>query len=360
MHFTDLGWARPSSLGGWRRVAGVGLLVMGLGLGGPVRGHEVPEVAAEMAEAANRFRAALTPEQQARAVWKLEEAERRNWHYVPRERQGLSLQAMTPAQRHLAAGLLSTGLSHRAYLKATTIMSLEEVLKELEKGRGPVRDPELYYFTVFGEPAATGTWGWRVEGHHLALNFTLVDGKEIRVTPSFLGSNPGEVRAGSRAGLRVLAAEEDLGRALVKSLTAEQRAVAVVNERAPGDVLNTPDRRAGTLSPLGLAATRLNAEQVRQLQQLIEEYVRRYRPELAAEDLRKIAATGWDGIHFAWAGGLEPRQPHYYRIQGPGFCLEYDNTQNDANHIHTVWRDFTDDFGEDALRRHYETSPHHR
>src|SRR6266550_5730388 len=175
-------------------------------------------VAEEMAAAANNLLATLTPEQAAKATYPLEANERFNWHFIPRERKGLPFKEMAPEQKHLAHALMSTSLSQRGYLKASTIMSLEQVLRDLEQGKGPTRDPELYFVTIFGKPDPKGTWGWRVEGHHLALNFMLVDGKEVSVTPSFLGSNPGEIRDGPRKGLRVLGAEEDLARQLVRSL----------------------------------------------------------------------------------------------------------------------------------------------
>ena len=319
------------------------------------RGHEVGE---EMAEAAQHWLASLTAEQRAAATFELKAGERLNWHFIPRARLGLPLKQMTPAQRHLAQGFLATALSHRGYLKATTIMSLEQVLLEIEQGKGPTRDPELYYFSVFGVPAAKGTWGWRVEGHHLSLNFSLVEGEPVSVTPSFMGSNPAEVREGPRQGLRVLGREQDLGLALMRSLTEAQRKVAVLSETAPADVVSGTNRVTDPLKPLGLPASQLNEAQREQLKALVSEYVRRYRPELADQDLKQMAAAGAEQIYFAWAGGTEPGQGSYYRVQGPTFLLEYDNTQNNANHIHTVWRDFTRDFGGDLLKRHYEETPH--
>lgn len=317
--------------------------------------HEVGE---EMTLAATRWLAALAPEQRERAAFEWPAAERQNWHFIPRERKGLPLKEMTPAQRHLAYGLLSTALSHRGYLKATTIMSLEQVLQDLEQGKGPVRDPELYFFSLFGQPSAQGTWGWRVEGHHLSLNFTLVDGQPASVTPSFMGTNPGEIRTGPRQGLRVLAGEEDLGRALAKSLSTEQRQVAFISTNAPPDIITGTNRVLEPLRPEGLPASQMNDAQKGVLKQLLAEYVRRYRPELADQDLAQLAAAGPERLYFAWAGGTEPGQGHYYRIQGAGFVFEYDNTQNNANHIHTVWRDLANDFGGDLLRKHYLESPH--
>src|SRR6266540_3283220 len=203
------------------------------------RGHPgdgSPVVADEMAAAANNLLATLTPEQAAKATYALEDNERFNWHFIPRERKGLPLKEMLPEQKHLAHALLSTALSHRGYLKASTIMSLEQVLRDVEQGKGPTRDPELYFLTIFGKPDPKGTWGWRLEGHHLSLNFLLVDGKEIAVTPSFLGSNPGEIREGPRKGLRVLGAEEDLARQLVRSLKDAQKKVAIYTNTAPREI----------------------------------------------------------------------------------------------------------------------------
>jgi hypothetical protein len=312
----------------------------------------------EMAVAGERFLAALTPEQRAKTVWSLDSAERLNWHFVPRAREGVSLKELTPAQRHLATGLLGTALSQRGLLKAATIMSLETVLAELEQGRGPVRDPELYYVTIFGQPESDGTWAWRFEGHHLSLHLALRAGEVVGVTPSFLGSNPGEVREGPRRGLRVLGEEEDLARELARSLSEAQWRSALIATSAPADIVLSPERRAEGVELGGLAASQMTAPQAALLRRLIAEYVRRYRAEVADDELRRIEAAGFDKIRFAWAGALEPRRGHYYRVQGPTFVLEYDNTQNQANHIHTVWRDLERDFGGDLLRRHYETQPH--
>jgi hypothetical protein len=238
-------------------------------------------------------------------------------------------------------------------------MSLEDILKELEQGKGPTRDPELYFVSIFGTPGAADVWGWRVEGHHLSLNFTVAEGQHISVTPSFFGSNPGEVRAGPRQGLRVLAAEEDLARQLVQSMSEEQRQVAIYTNAAPSDVITGADRKAHLLSPAGLSASKMSFSQVDLLRTLIKEYVFRYRPELAERDLKKIESAGLEKLFFAWAGATEVGQGHYYRIQGPSFLMEYDNTQNNANHIHAVWRDLESDFGEDLLRKHYDQDHQH-
>jgi hypothetical protein len=313
----------------------------------------------EMATAAKKFLDSLRPEQRAKAVFELKSDERLNWHFIPKVRNGLTLKDMTPAQRDLAHGLLRTGLSAHGYAKTTNIISLEDVLKVIEAGRGTmVRDHELYYFSIFGTPEAAGTWGWRVEGHHYSQNFTVVKGELFSGTPSFLGTNPAEVRSGPRKGLRVLADEEDLGRALVKSLTDEQRKTAIFDTKAPADVITAAKRKVTPLETVGLPAPKLNTAQKAQLETLIKTYVGRLRGDLAAADFAKIQKQGWDKVYFAWAGGVEKGEPHYYRVQGPTFLIEYDNTQNDANHIHAVWRDFDNDFGEDLLRQHYDKVPH--
>ncbi len=305
----------------------------------------------EMAQAAGHFAAALTPEQKPKAMFGFEDKERTNWHYIPRARQGLSIKEMTYEQRLLAHALLATGLSHRGYVKAMSIMSLETILAELEKGRGAVRDAEQYFVTIFGTPGKE-PWGWRVEGHHLSLNFTAAGGGLPSVTPSFFGSNPGEVREGARAGLRPLGSEEDLGRALIKSLSEEQRKEAIILAEAPKEIFNVPGRI--TTVPEGIAPTKLTPEQKTALTALVQEHLGRYRPDVAVDDWKKIETAGLDKLAFAWAGGLEPGQPHYYRVQGPTFVLEYDNTQNGANHVHAVWRDMTGDFGEDMLKKHID------
>jgi hypothetical protein len=309
-----------------------------------------------MAEAATNFLAALNPEQRAKAVFEWKSEERFDWHYVPKARKGLPIREMSSAQRPLAHGLLASGLSHRGYLKAAAIMSLEQILFDVEN-KSPTRDPELYYVTIFGTPGKD-QWGWRVEGHHLSLNFTLSGEEVLAVTPSFFGANPARIPDGPRRGLRVLGQEEDLARQLVKSLTEEQRKVAIVATDAPREIITGNARKANPLEPLGLSAARLNGSQKHALDALLREYVFRYRPEIAESDLKKIQEAGEEKLYFAWAGGLEPGQGHYYRVQGPTFLMEYDNTQNDANHIHTVWRDFQNDFGEDLLRRHYDEVPH--
>lgn len=320
-----------------------------------VSAYQRTDSPAVMAESANRFLNALTPEQRAKAVMRFEDEERLNWHFVPRERRGLPLREMSPTQKHLAAGLLAAGLSQQGYIKATTVMSLEEVLKILENDSGERRNPEKYYFSIFGSPGPTGVWGYRIEGHHLSQNYTVVNGKAAGA-PSFFGANPAEVREGPRQGLRALAAEEDLGRVVLESLDAEQRKVAVVDQRAYRDILTGASRKAALKGqPSGLSAERMNARQFDLLRALVEEYARNMPEPLARAREEQFRKAGRN-VYFAWAGGARRGEPHYYRVQTPAFLIEYDDTQNDANHIHSVWRDFEGDFGLDLLERHYQAS----
>jgi len=311
--------------------------------------------ASVMSDAAKAFLNSLDQDQRARATFQLQDEERFDWHYIPKARKGLPLKDMNPAQKHLAHALLSAGLSQRGYIKAITIMSLDEVLRILEQGKGPVRDPEGYFFTVFGEPSETGTWGYRIEGHHISQNFTIVNGK-VQGAPSFFGANPAEVREGPRKGLRVLGHEEDLGRALIQSLNPEQKKAAIVSKDAPADILTTNSRKAALNGqPSGIQASKLDARQKELLQNLLDEYCYNMPDQVAQGREEQIKKAG-NNIYFAWAGGEQPGQGHYYRIQSPSFLVEYDDTQNNANHIHTVWRDFDGDFGLDLLKEHYQTS----
>ena len=309
----------------------------------------------EMAAAAKKLLGSLNDEQKAKTTFAFKADERMNWHFIPKTRQGLTIGQMNAEQRKLAHALLRSALSEQGYNKTTNIMSLEAILRDLE---GPnsrmVRDPELYYFSIFGEPSAEGTWGWRVEGHHLSVNTTIVNGRAVAATPSFFGSNPANVRKGPRQGLRVLAGEEDLGRELVKALNTQQRKEALIAEEAPKDIITGAERKVKPLEQVGVVHEALDQKQRLILLALVKEYVFRYRPEVADDDLKEIEKAGWEKVRFAWAGGIEPGQPHYYRVQGPTFLLEYDNTQNDANHVHAVWRSFDGDFGEDLLRQHYD------
>jgi hypothetical protein len=310
-----------------------------------------------MTLAAEHFLASLTPEQRVQATFPFQDDERLNWHFIPKERKGLPLLDMTPPQKALAHALLSAGLSQQGYIKAVTIMSLEDVLRMMENDDGNRRNPQKYYFSVFGTPSDTGTWGYRVEGHHLSQNFTVVNGK-VAGTPSFFGANPAEVREGPRKGLRALAAEEDLARDLLESLTPDQKKVAIVTSEAYKDILTSASRKAALEGqPSGLPAAKMTRKQFDLLETLLSDYASNVPEQLAQARMEQVKKAGTN-LFFAWAGVEQRGGPHYYRIQAPAFLIEYDNTQNGANHIHSVWRDFNGDFGLDLLAMHYQSSKH--
>jgi Protein of unknown function (DUF3500) len=292
--------------------------------------------------------------------------DRFRWHYVPHEmfpRKGVHIKDMTVAQRKAAHTLLRSALSTQGYLKATHIMQLETVLGALEQAKAAApfqRDPELYWFMLFGAPSRDKPWGWRVEGHHLSLSFSVVTSELIATTPAFMGSNPAEVPGGAYAGLRILAAEEDLARVLLASLDDSQRSRAIIETTAPRDIITENSRNVTLRDPVGLAASAMTETQRNVLWQLVAEYVQNTQRDIAHRQLEKIKHAGLDQVHFAWAGSLERGEAHYYRLHGPTSLIEYDNTQDNANHIHAVWRDLQDDFGGDLLRKHYEESAHHR
>lgn len=322
-----------------------------------IAGDSRPRSRTAMLDAAQAFLATLGPEQRQQASFPLSDEERFRWHYTPIARKGLPFSAMTDAQRQAGLALLRAGYGEKGYTKAETIRQIELVLREME-GRDS-RDPDLYYFSFFGTPSGTGAWAWRYEGHHLSQHWTIVDGRARATTPQFFGVNPARVPSGPLKGTRVLSAEEDLGRALVQSLSPEQRAEAIVSSTAPPDIATTNARQAAIQEDRGIAFGRLTAEQQRGLLRLIDEYAAAQPTGVAEDRLKGLRAAGLDRIKFAWMGGLEPGQGHYYRVQGPTFLIEYDDTQNNANHIHTVWRDFKGDFGLDVLAEHYRAARHH-
>lgn len=342
-----------------RAVVACGLLAVGLA----VSVIASQRSASAMAAAANRFLEALTPEQRRQAMLPIDSDDFTRWHYVPTNmfpRKGVPLKDMSEAQRKLAHDLLKTGLSQSGYQTAAAIMDLETILKEIESrgGRGQNRDPDLYFFTIFGTPSPKGVWGWRVNGHHLSLHFTVGNGAAVASTPTFLGTNPAEVREGPKQGLRIQAAEQDAGRALVMALDEAQRTTAIIQGVAPNDIVTTTSVKVDPLSPVGIAASAMNAKQRELLMKLIQVYASHMTEDLAAARLAAIKKAGLDKIAFAWAGPVEPGQRHYYRVQGPTFLIEFDNTQNNGNHIHSVWRDFAGDFGRDLLREHVSGVKH--
>ncbi len=319
-----------------------------------------PTTAQRMAEAANRFLDCLSDRQRAVAAFPFAGDERYFWHYTPVPRNGLLLKHMRPPQRERAFALLDTGLGPRARQEVRQIIALEPILDLAEiveqLPRPWPRDEEMYWFSVFGTPGGADPWAWRVGGHHIGLHFTVVDRELVACTPLFLGANPATVRHGPHAGLRTLAAEEELARELLRSLDPAQKTVAIVDPVAPDDILTRNYRYADPAAPLrGLSFAAMTGEQRERLVRLIRHYVERAAEELASNEWARIERAGLEPITFAWAGPEERAygNGHYYAVVGPTFAIEYDNTQNNANHIHTVWRDFRNDWGEDLLAAHY-------
>ncbi|MEZ4710831.1 MAG: DUF3500 domain-containing protein [Caldilineaceae bacterium] len=367
-------------------------------------GAAARETVQRMGEAAANFLAGLSTDQRAKAqIDFADQTERTTWHYTPTPRQGLPFTEMDRQQQRLAQRLIMSGLSREGYNVATTIMGIETLLDAKEGFTTGLwwRDSRLYYVTVFGEPDGQKPWGWRFEGHHISLNFTIVGGQIVSPTPTFFGSNPAASPLMGGQLLRPLAGIEDLARQLMHALSAEQQAAALLSTKAPPDIvtLNRPAVIAGSLpaqtpgvddnlavaaqfrtierliedrgitqaeleavrlnGPKGVAAASMSSAQREILHALIADYIHFMPDELAEIEMQKLHAQGVDQIHFAWAGGLERGDGHYYRMQGTRFLVEYDNTQNDANHIHAVWRDAQNDFGADLIAQHYQASHHH-
>jgi hypothetical protein len=322
-----------------------------------------------MADAAGKLVGVLTAEQKKAALFPFDGSEREHWGFVPTEifaRNGLTVGSMSEPQRAMVHDLLKAGLSQSGYLTASSIMQLEDVLRGIEdagggdvaRGRRMERNPVKYFVSVFGTPSKTGNWGWRVEGHHVSLNFTIVNGTLVAATPQFFGSNPAEVRSGAKKGLRILANEEDSARTFLMALDPQQRAKAVINAVAPGDIATMNNLKVDPLAPAGIPASELKGNQRDLLMKVIDSYSSAMAADIASDRMARLQKAGLDKIGFAWAGEAERGKKHYYRVQGPTFLIEYDNTQDDANHIHSVWRDFNGDFGRDLLREHLKAVAH--
>lgn len=301
-----------------------------------------------MVEAATVFLKSLTPDQAQKIKFGYDDAERLNWHFIPRVRKGLPIRELEGDALRTAHGLLQSGLSEAGYAQALDIMGLEEILYLLEPGdraeRRERRDPRKYYFSIFGTPSLTGTWGWRLEGHHISLNFTVTDGNVVSSTPEFFGANPGLIDAGPGRSIRVLGMEEDLGRQILKLCTPETLKVAWVDKAAPDDLRGGGVAQPETTPAVGLAAKEMSADQRKLLAELLNEYLKNMPADVSEARRAEVNAAGIDKIQFAWWGDQERNQRHYYRVQGPTFVIEYNNTQNQANHVHSMWRQLAGDF----------------
>jgi hypothetical protein len=296
----------------------------------------------------------FTPKQRRQAMYPIEAHERRDWHFVPRQRPGVTLGDMQPTQQERVWTLLRVGLSQQGVQKTRDVISTEAILGELSGNPG-YRDASNYALVFFGDPASGQPWGWRFEGHHLSLTFTIVPGQGVAVTPAFLGAHPATVpESHAQAGFKALGTEEAEGFRLLNSLSEAQKSTVLIASKSPGDILSGPGREASLTQPAGLAFAAMTATQRQQAMTLIETYVRNAHPDVAQTELDKLTVAGIDAIHFAWAGSQTPGRPHYYRVYGPTLLIEYDNTQNGANHVHSVWHNPGNSFGQDLLRAHYQ------
>ena len=331
-----------------RRLAAATLVTFALGAVLFGKALQESNSAAAMAGAASSFLETLTDAQRQKATFAFDDAERLNWHFIPRERKGLPLKELEGEPLRAAHRLLASGLSNAGYDQAVNVMSLEELLYLLEGGdreeRRAKRDPQKYFISVFGKPSGSGSWGWRFEGHHISLNYTVVDGKLVSTTPEFFGANPGSVDAGPGRQIRVLGVEEDLARQILKAGSAQQRNKAWIDQTAPKEVRTAGEAQPDASAPVGLRFANMNDDQKRLVRELLSEYLRNMPADVERERRGRINNGGMDDIHFAWWGGSELNQPHYYRVQGPTFLIEYNNTQNQANHVHSMWRNLTGDF----------------
>lgn len=314
-----------------------------------------PQAVAQMSDAAKAFLDTLNAEQKAKATFEYMDGERVFWYYPPMNRHGLALRDMEPVQRELAMAVMASGLAPESYEQAKLIIEHEDVLGPLEIEQGIktfVRDTSLYYFTIFGEPGGKGPWGWRVEGHHVSLHFSIMGDNVISNTPFFFGANPAEVRKGPKTGLRILGAREDLAFDLMNSLDKKQVAESIICDAAPSDIVTFNSSKASLMTYEGLPASKMNGTQKELLMALIAEYVNQVRTELAEQKLASLKENGLDHLYLGWAGPVTKEEAHYYRIHGGDFVVEFDNRQDGANHIHSVWRDVENDFAADVLREH--------
>ena len=320
----------------------------------------LPSKAQDPVTAANQFISLLDSNQKTETIFPFDGAEKYNYHFVPLERKGITFNEMNESQQKAAFNLLQTCLSVEGAKKTKSIMQLDAVLKVLEnrKPDDHFRDPGNYHISIFGIPGKQTIWGWRFEGHHISFNFSVDKQKLVSGTPGFLGSNPAIVLSGPKKGTQVLKDETDKGFILLHSLSPEQLKIAVFDTLAPAEIFTFDKRQAMIEHPQGIAYSEMTADQQQKLLALINVYVHRYTKLFAEDMIKEITGAGLGNIRFCWAGNLKPElgKPTYYRVQGPTFIIEYDNTQNNANHVHSVLRDLKHDFGGDELLEHYQQS----
>jgi hypothetical protein len=307
-----------------------------------------------IAEQANRFLASLDDGQRKKAVIAFDSSNRLDWHYIPRSRSGLSLGEMKPGQAEAARALLATVLNRHGLDLLDGVRLLEGVLREQQ---GSFRDPGRYFVSVFGTPGRF-PWGWRIEGHHLSLNVALAAPGQVSVTPFFIGAHPAIVGDGTHKGFRLLGATEDLARQIMTGLSEPQRKTALIANRSFGEIVASPQREQDLGQPRGLEIATMDPVSRARVEALLDHFLDTLAHDLRAAQRRRILEQGFERFRFAWAGSLVLGEAHYFRVHGPVTLVEHDNTQNGANHIHSVWRDLAADFGHDALADHYRQQPH--
>ena len=302
----------------------------------------------------------LDSTEKAKAVFPFDEMSRYDWNYLPPTiipRKGICLKDLDSLQKNYVYTLLKSFLSEKGFARTQDIMNNEYYLKELEPNMIH-RVPENHFIAFYGTPAKDSIWGWKFSGHHIALNYTIVDGK-LAFTPVFFGVYPAEIKEGKNKGRRIIKDEEDIGFDLINMLTAEQKLIAIFQSKSFNDIVTSSSIQVGPLEPVGILAKDLTFQQKSVLNKLIASHLSSMPTEIAEMRMRRIVSEDFNQIRFGWAGGLAKGLPHYYRIQGKTFLIELDNTTHNANHIHIVWRDFNGDFGVDLLKEHYKNSKHH-
>ncbi|MDP4680025.1 MAG: DUF3500 domain-containing protein [Cyclobacteriaceae bacterium] len=305
---------------------------------------------------ANALIATLSSDQKTLAMMSFEDKDRTTWTFLPAQnRTGLPFKKMSADQKGLVYAFLGAHLSEMGLKKTQSVIALEAILFEMEKD--PKRDTEKYFISFFGTPSKDKAWAWSFEGHHVSLNYTIVNGK-ISSSPQFLGSNPGEVRTGSKKGMRVLKSEEDFAYELLETFNENQKSAAVISDKTYGEIVTRFESEVRNLGEDGVKVSSFNTAQKEILIKLLDVYIFFINDNLAAKRKEQIKANGLENLVFAWAGSTDKGDAHYYRIQGKEFLVEFDNSQNNANHIHSAWRDFNGDFGRDLLKEHYKNSSH--
>ena len=302
----------------------------------------------------------LDSTQRAKAVFPFDEMSRYDWHYLPPSlipRKGVCLKDLDSTQKNNVYALLKSFLSDKGFLRTQDIMNNEYYLKELEPDMIH-RIPENYFITFYGSPAKDSVWGWKYSGHHIALNYTIVN-NQLALTPIFFGVYPAEIKEGKNKGRRIIKEEEDIGFELINMLTSEQKAKAIFQSKAFSDIVTTNAIQVGPLTPVGIVAKDLTTQQKNIFNKLIVSHLSSMPTKIAEVRMKRIVSEDFNQIRFGWAGSLLMGVPHYYRIQGKTFLIEFDNTTHNANHIHIVWRDFNGDFGVGLLNEHYKKSKHH-